>query len=227
MLEIEHLGKVYEDGTVGVEDLNLTLSAGEICVLLGANGAGKTSTIMLILGFTEPTEGTVRINGIDVQKDPLEAKRHVAYVSENVTLYGNFTAHQNLAFFTELAGRGKDDYQLQALGMGLVGFGLAAWYFWPIALGLVRLQRWAGGAAGFLVPLGFLGTVYFNARHWLRKVDLGWRPRLGFTLLSLALALLLALLDAAWLVQRPRGAGAMALACLALLTLSARRGRSG
>ncbi len=112
----------------------------------------------------------------------------------------------------QLAGRGKDDYQLQALGMGLVGFGLAAWYFWPIALGLVRLQRWAGGAAGFLVPLGFLGTVYFNARHWLRKVDLGWRPRLGFTLLSLALALLLALLDAAWLVQRPRGAGAMALA---------------
>ena len=52
MLRITNLSKVYEDGTVGVDDLNLSVSAGEICVLLGANGAGKTSTIMLILGFT-------------------------------------------------------------------------------------------------------------------------------------------------------------------------------
>ena len=107
MLEIKNLRKVYEDGTVGVDDLDLTVSPGEICVLLGANGAGKTSTIMLILGFTEPTAGTVKIKGIDVQKDPLAAKQHVAYVSENVPLYGNFTAHQNMAFFTALAGRGK------------------------------------------------------------------------------------------------------------------------
>lgn len=107
MLEITNLRKVYEDGTVGVDDMSLTVSAGEICVLLGANGAGKTTTIMLILGFTEPTGGTVKINGVDVQKDPLSAKQHVAYVSENVTLYGSFTARQNLAFFTHLAGRGK------------------------------------------------------------------------------------------------------------------------
>ncbi len=114
MLEISHLRKVYEDGTVGVDDLSLTVPAGEICVLLGANGAGKTSTIMLVLGFTEPTSGTVKIKGIDVQRDPLAAKRHVAYVSEDVTLYGNFTARQNLVFFTELAGRGKvseDEYR--------------------------------------------------------------------------------------------------------------------
>lgn len=122
MLEISNLRKVYEDGTVGVDDLNLTVSAGEICVLLGANGAGKTSTIMLILGFTEPTSGTVKINGIDVQKDPLSAKRHVAYVSENVTLYGNFTARQNLAFFTQLAGRGEvseDEYRAVFQRVGL------------------------------------------------------------------------------------------------------------
>jgi len=105
MLEIENLRKVYEDGTVGVDGMSLTVSPGEICVLLGANGAGKTSTIMLILGFTEPTAGRIRIHGVDVQKDPLKAKKHVAYVSENVMLYGNFTAYQNLAFFTKLGGR--------------------------------------------------------------------------------------------------------------------------
>ncbi|HUT25749.1 MAG TPA: ABC transporter ATP-binding protein [Sumerlaeia bacterium] len=105
MLEIRNLRKVYEDGAVGVDHLDLSIPAGEIFVLLGANGAGKTSTIMLILGFTEPTAGEVLVNGIDVQKDPLEAKKHVAYVSENVMLYGNFTAKQNLEFFTRLSGR--------------------------------------------------------------------------------------------------------------------------
>ena len=122
MLEITDLRKVYEDGTIGVDGLNLSVAPGEICVLLGANGAGKTSTIMLILGFTEPTAGTVKINGIDVQKEPLKAKKHVAYVSENVMLYGNFTARQNMQFFTELTGRKDvtdDEYRAAFTRVGL------------------------------------------------------------------------------------------------------------
>ncbi len=122
MLEIENLHKVYEDGTIAVADLSLKVPAGEVFVLLGANGAGKTTTIMLILGFTEPTAGTVKINGLDVQKDPLGAKKHVAYVSENVTLYGNFTARQNLEFFTRLSGRtdvSDDDLMSVFLRVGL------------------------------------------------------------------------------------------------------------
>jgi len=105
MLEIRGLRKIYEDGTVAVDNFDLDVAAGEIFVLLGANGAGKTTTIMLILGFTEPTAGIVKIDGIDVQRNPLEAKKHVAYVSENVTLYTSFTAKQNLEFFTRLSGR--------------------------------------------------------------------------------------------------------------------------
>jgi ABC-2 type transport system ATP-binding protein len=122
MLDIKGLKKVYEDGTVGVNGLNLQVNASEIFVLLGANGAGKTSTIMLILGFTEPTAGTVTIGGIDVQKDPLEAKKHVAYVSENVMLYPNFTARQNLDFFTQLSGRknaAEDEYRETFRRVGL------------------------------------------------------------------------------------------------------------
>jgi len=107
MLAINGLRKVYEDGTVGVDGLDLSVAAGEIFVLLGANGDGKTSTIMMIFGFTEPTEGTIAINDIDVHRNPLEAKQHAAYVSENVMLYGNFTARQNLSFFCELGGRRK------------------------------------------------------------------------------------------------------------------------
>jgi ABC-2 type transport system ATP-binding protein len=104
MLEILEMSKHYGD-VHAVNNLSLTIQPGEIFTMLGANGAGKTTTLMVSLGFTEPTAGTVKICGIDVTKDPLEAKKHVAYVSENVMLYGNFTARQNLEFFTKLGGR--------------------------------------------------------------------------------------------------------------------------
>ena len=104
MLEIIEMTKHYGD-VHAVNDLTLTIEPGEIFTMLGANGAGKTTTLMVALGFTEPTAGTVKICGVDVTRDPLEAKRHVAYVSENVMLYGNFTARQTLEFFTKLGGR--------------------------------------------------------------------------------------------------------------------------
>lgn len=113
MLETLDLTKRYEDGLLALDHLNLEVKTGEIFCLLGANGAGKTTTINLFLNFIEPTEGTAKINGFDVTKEPLEAKKYVSYVSENVMLYGNFTARQNLDFFTRLSGRKdmkKDDY---------------------------------------------------------------------------------------------------------------------
>ena len=122
MLEINSLRKVYEDGTVGLDNLDLTVAPAEIVVLLGANGAGKTTTIMLILGFTEPTAGTVRIKGVDMQRDPLGAKPHVAYVSENVMLYPSLTARQNLEFFTQISGRrdvATDEYRAVCKRVGL------------------------------------------------------------------------------------------------------------
>ena len=117
MFEIENLSKHYGD-VKAVQDLDLTIEPGEIFCMLGANGAGKTTTLMVALGFTEPTAGTVHICGIDVTQDSLEAKRHVAYVSENVMLYGNFTARQNLDFFTKLGGKkdASDADYVQALG---------------------------------------------------------------------------------------------------------------
>jgi ABC-2 type transport system ATP-binding protein len=113
ILKADDLSKRYEDGVLAVDHLNLNIYPGEVYCLLGANGAGKTTTINLFLNFIPPTTGTCFINGIDVTRDPLEAKKHVAFVSENVMLYGNFTARQNLDFFAKLGGRpdlGKDDY---------------------------------------------------------------------------------------------------------------------
>lgn len=121
-LEAINLTKVYGDGVRALDSLNLSVRAGEIYSLLGANGAGKTTTINLFLNFIEPTSGTAKINGIDVVRDPLEAKKYVAYVSENVMLYGNFTARQNLDFFAKLGGkRGlqKEDYYQVLRKVGL------------------------------------------------------------------------------------------------------------
>jgi len=122
MIKATDLTKRYEDGLLAVDHLNLNIKEGEIYCLLGANGAGKTTTVNLFLNFIEPTNGTAKINGIDVTKDPLEAKKFVSYVSENVMLYGNFTARQNLDFFTKLGGRtdmGKEDYYAVMRRVGL------------------------------------------------------------------------------------------------------------
>ena len=107
---------------LALDHLSLDVKEGEIFCLLGANGAGKTTTINLFLNFIDPTDGTAQINGIDVTKDPLEAKKYVSYVSENVMLYGNFTARQNLDFFAKLGGKTnltKDDYYMEMRKVGL------------------------------------------------------------------------------------------------------------
>jgi len=105
ILKAADLSKHYEDGLLALDHLNLEVRAGEVYCLLGANGAGKTTTIHLFLNFIPPTTGTCYINGVDVTRDPLEAKKHVSFVSENVMLYENFTARQNLEFFAKLSGK--------------------------------------------------------------------------------------------------------------------------
>lgn len=122
MLQAIDLTKQYEDGLLALDHLNFEVKEGEIFCLLGANGAGKTTTINLFLNFIDPTEGQALINGIDSAKDPLEAKRYVSFVSENVMLYGNFSARQNLDYFAKLGEKDnltKDDYYniMQKVGL--------------------------------------------------------------------------------------------------------------
>ncbi|MDL2304039.1 ABC transporter ATP-binding protein [Bacteroides sp. OttesenSCG-928-D19] len=113
MLQAIDLTKRYEDGHLALDALNLEIKPGEIFFLLGANGAGKTTTINLLLNFIEPSSGQALVDGINVMENPLETKKNIAFVSENVMLYGNFTARQNLDFFARLGGKTnmtKDEY---------------------------------------------------------------------------------------------------------------------
>jgi len=122
MLEAINLTKTYEDGLLALDHLTLKVEPGEIFCMFGANGAGKTTAINLFLNFIPPSEGTALIEGIDVVKEPLRSKDYLAFVSENVMLYANFTAFQNLDYFTKLAGkRGltKVDYAKALKSVGL------------------------------------------------------------------------------------------------------------
>ena len=113
MLEAVNLRKIYGDHEA-LQGLNLKVNAGDIYCLLGANGAGKTTTINLFLNFVEPTSGTARVNGVDVTQSPLETKRYLAYIPEQVMLYGNLTAIENLEYFARLgghAGYSAEDYR--------------------------------------------------------------------------------------------------------------------
>ncbi|MEW8958014.1 MAG: ABC transporter ATP-binding protein [Moorella sp. (in: firmicutes)] len=81
-----------------VQDLNLEIREGEIFGLLGPNGAGKTTTILMLLGLTEPTSGRALVKGLDATRHPLEVKRIVGYLPDNVGFYDDLTARENLLY---------------------------------------------------------------------------------------------------------------------------------
>lgn len=105
MIEAIDLSKRYPNGQLALDALNLKVDAGEIYCLLGAKGAGKTTAINLFLGFTEPTAGKARIDGIDVAQEPLRAKERIAYLADTTAFYRRLTALENLDFFARLGGR--------------------------------------------------------------------------------------------------------------------------
>ena len=106
MLEAINLSKNY-NGQPALEALDLSVKAGEVFCLLGANGAGKTTTINLFLNFIQPDGGKALINGLDVVREPLETKRYLAYIPEQVNLYKNLSGLENLEYFSALAGQDK------------------------------------------------------------------------------------------------------------------------
>ena len=108
MLIAENLSKTYGDYKA-LNNLNLKLNKGEIFALLGQNGAGKSTTINIFLGFVKPTEGVAKINGISVVDHPEETKKFIAYIPETVLLYPNLTGVENLKFFSSLAGFDYDN----------------------------------------------------------------------------------------------------------------------
>jgi len=98
VLVASHLGKRFGD-RVAVHDVSFGVAAGETYGLLGPNGAGKTTTIRLVCGLLRPDSGEIRIAGRRVGTTATQAKRYVGYVPQDIALYPDLTARENLRFF--------------------------------------------------------------------------------------------------------------------------------
>lgn len=103
MLEAKQLTKRYGE-RLALDELDLQIASGEVYCLVGANGAGKTTTISLFLNFISPTSGAAFVNGICIAEQPALAKRHLAYIPETVSLYGQLSGVENLDYFSTLSG---------------------------------------------------------------------------------------------------------------------------
>ncbi|NOY36560.1 MAG: ABC transporter ATP-binding protein [Chlorobi bacterium] len=102
---IELVGLTKRYGTfTAVDHLNLSVGKGEIFGLLGPNGAGKSTTILMILGLTEPDSGTVTVCGTDSVRFPVEVKKKVGYLPEDVGFYDKYSGLENLVYTGRLNG---------------------------------------------------------------------------------------------------------------------------
>ena len=104
MLEIRNLVKSYGNGPRAVDGLSLTVEAGDIYGFIGHNGAGKTTTLRCVSGILPFDSGEILVDGIDVKKDPMAAKRIMRYIPDNPDLYAFLTGTGYLNFLCDIYG---------------------------------------------------------------------------------------------------------------------------
>jgi ABC-2 type transport system ATP-binding protein len=102
-VELNNVTKRYDE-ILAVNNINLTLEPGEVFALLGPNGSGKSTTLKMLMGLLQPTSGSVKVLGLDVQKDPVAVKRQVGYVPESPDVYDFLTGIEYLDFIGDIYG---------------------------------------------------------------------------------------------------------------------------
>jgi ABC-2 type transport system ATP-binding protein len=101
IIETQNLTKVYGE-QIAVDSLSFTIQEGEIFGFLGPNGSGKTTTLLMLLGLTEPSEGWAKVADFDPTREAIKVKRIVGYIPENVGFYEDMNAVENLRFIARL-----------------------------------------------------------------------------------------------------------------------------
>jgi osmoprotectant transport system ATP-binding protein len=106
MIEIDSLSKTYDGGaSYAVREVSLRVEDGELLVLLGSSGCGKTTTLKMINRLIEPTSGTIRVEGEDVRsRDPVQLRRAIGYVFQGIGLFPHMTIAENVATAPKLLG---------------------------------------------------------------------------------------------------------------------------
>lgn len=101
MIEVKNVSKLFGNFRA-VDGISFSIQTGEIVGLLGPNGAGKTTTMRMISGFLEPDSGTVKIDGLDVLKNPVETKRKIGYMPESAPMYSDMIVADYLKYIAEI-----------------------------------------------------------------------------------------------------------------------------
>ena len=114
MIEVRGLTKLY-GSLVAVEDLSFSVAPGEVLGLVGPNGAGKTTTLRSLVGIVRPTRGTISIGGRDLDRDPVDAKRQLAFMPDEPRLFEYLTVEEHLRFTGRLYGVRDSDGRISAL----------------------------------------------------------------------------------------------------------------
>jgi ABC-2 type transport system ATP-binding protein len=110
MIHIENLTKSY-GATTAVRGISFDVGKGQVVGFLGPNGAGKSTTMKVLTGFLLPTSGKVTVKGIDVEQNPVEARRHIGYLPENNPLYEEMMVEDYLGYVAHMRGLPKDRQQ--------------------------------------------------------------------------------------------------------------------
>lgn len=103
MIQVEHLVKKYGD-KLAVNDISFSVGEGEILGFLGPNGAGKSTTMNILTGYLSASDGVIKIGGVDVLEDPIEAKRQIGFLPEQPPLYMDMTVKEYLDFVYDIKG---------------------------------------------------------------------------------------------------------------------------
>ncbi len=115
MLTIKNLSKTYNKANKkSVDNLSLEIKENEVFGFLGANGAGKSTTIKCIVGILPFEEGEITINGVDIVKNPIEAKSQIGYVSDNHAVYENLTGREFVQHIANLYNVSKEDMEARS-----------------------------------------------------------------------------------------------------------------
>jgi ABC-2 type transport system ATP-binding protein len=172
MICLRNLVKSYDGKTRAVDIDSLDIREGEIFGFLGPNGAGKTSTLRMIVGLLPLDGGSIVINGYDVGKDPLDAKRQFGYVSDDPNLFLRLKGMEYLNFLGDMYDVSADDRR-RRIGMLAERFSLTE------ALG-GRIQGYSHGMRQKLI---LIGALLHDPGVWIMDEPMtGLDPRSAFTL---------------------------------------------
>ena len=103
LVSVKNLHKDFA-GFQAVKGVSFSVEKGQVLGFLGPNGAGKTTTMRMITGYLDPTSGNVKVGGVDVSENPLEAKRQIGYLPEGGPIYGDMTPASFLHFISKIRG---------------------------------------------------------------------------------------------------------------------------